>query len=175
VPQLSYRILLVCLDLPRLVDAAGTKPPELLDDLIDDIDTTLRRLISSPICDLTDRSLQQVFLPVAVESGGFMNFRCSIRAAFTASLLDTADSRSMFPGSPAAAPLLRLLYRRMLPTHRALEWQMRLTCNLRPSSPVSVKPSQHLAWRGPSFAGRSSGRRRLLLAPSSTLSMSSGC
>jgi hypothetical protein len=56
VPQLSYHILLVCLDLPSLVHAAGTKPPELLDDLIDDIDTTLRRLISSSICDLTDRS-----------------------------------------------------------------------------------------------------------------------
>jgi hypothetical protein len=32
-----------------------------------------------------------------------MDLRCTLRAAYTASLLDTAESRSMLPGSPAAA------------------------------------------------------------------------
>jgi hypothetical protein len=55
--------------------------------------------------------MQQVFLPFAVEGGGFMVLRCIIRAAYTACLLDTAESRSaesrsMLPGSPSAASLL---------------------------------------------------------------------
>jgi hypothetical protein len=37
VPQLSYHILHVCLDVPHLVHAAGMTPSELLDDIIDDI------------------------------------------------------------------------------------------------------------------------------------------
>jgi hypothetical protein len=45
-PQLSYRILRVCLDVPRLIHTARTTPPELLEDLIDDFDTTLRRLFA---------------------------------------------------------------------------------------------------------------------------------
>jgi hypothetical protein len=62
VPQLSYHILRVCLAVPRLIHTARTTPHELLDDLIDDLDTTLRRLFSSSICDLTDRGRQQGFL-----------------------------------------------------------------------------------------------------------------
>jgi hypothetical protein len=50
--------------------------------------------------------MQQVFLPFAVEGGGFMVLRCILRAAYTACLLDTAESRSMLPGSPSAASLL---------------------------------------------------------------------
>jgi hypothetical protein len=106
VPQLSYHILRVCLAVPRLIHTARTTPPELLDDLIDEFDTTLRRLFSSSICDLTDSGMQQVFLPFAGEDGGFMHLRCTLRAAYTASLLDTAESRSMLPGSPAAASLI---------------------------------------------------------------------
>jgi hypothetical protein len=74
--------------------------------------------------------MQQVFLPLAVEGGSFMDLRCNLRAAYTASLHDTADFRSMLPGSPAA--LLSLLCRHMLPTYRTLARQMRRTCNLRP-------------------------------------------
>jgi hypothetical protein len=42
VPQLLYHILRVCLAVTRLIHTRTT-PPELLDDLIDDFDTTLRR------------------------------------------------------------------------------------------------------------------------------------
>jgi hypothetical protein len=105
-PQLAYHILRACLAVPRLINAARMTPPELLDDLIDDFDTTLRRLFSSSICDLTDRCTQQAFLPFAVEGGGLMDLRCTLRAVYTASLLDIAESRSMLPGSPAAASLI---------------------------------------------------------------------
>jgi hypothetical protein len=43
VPQLLYHILRVCLAVTRLIHTARTTPLELLDDLIDDFDTTLRR------------------------------------------------------------------------------------------------------------------------------------
>jgi hypothetical protein len=41
VSQLSYHILRVCLAVLRLIHIARTTPPELLEDLIDDFDTTL--------------------------------------------------------------------------------------------------------------------------------------
>jgi hypothetical protein len=106
VPQLSYHILRVCMAVQRLIHTARATPPELLDDLIGDFDTTLRRLFSCSICDHTECRTQQVFLPFAVEGGGFMDLRCTLRAAYAASLLDTAESRCMLPGSPATASLI---------------------------------------------------------------------
>jgi hypothetical protein len=103
VPQLSYHTLRVCLAVPRLIHTARMTPPELLDDPIDDFDTTLRQLFSSSICDLTDRGMQQVFLPLSVDGVGIMDLRCTLHAAYIASLLDAAESRSMLPGSPAAS------------------------------------------------------------------------
>jgi hypothetical protein len=61
--------------------------------------------------------MKQVFLPFSVEGGGFTHLRCTVRAASTTSLLDTEESRSMLPGSPAAASIFRLLYRRMRPIY----------------------------------------------------------
>jgi hypothetical protein len=109
VPQVSYDILRAHLAVPRLIHTARTTPPELL-EVIDDFDTTLRRLFCSSSCDLTDRGMQQVFLPFAVKGGGFMDLdlRCTLRAAYIASLLDTAESPSMLPGSPAAASFIAL-------------------------------------------------------------------
>jgi hypothetical protein len=40
---------------------------------------------------------------LAVEGGGFTALRCTLRAAYTASLLDTAEFRSLLPGSPAGS------------------------------------------------------------------------
>jgi hypothetical protein len=91
----------------RLIHTARTTPPELLEDFIDDFDATLRRLFSSSICNLTDRGMQRVFLSFTVEGGGFMDFRCTLRGAYIASILDTADSRS--PGALPPPPLLSLL------------------------------------------------------------------
>jgi Reverse transcriptase (RNA-dependent DNA polymerase) len=58
--------------------------------------------------------------------------------------------RSLAPCSLGALPpppLLSLLCWLMLPTYRALAWQIRRTCNLRPSSPVSAKPNQQYSGR----------------------------
>jgi hypothetical protein len=147
VPQLSYHILRVCLAVPRLIHTARATPPELLDDFIDEFDTTLRRLFSSSICDLTDRGMQQVFLPFAGYGGGFMDLRCTLRAAYDPSLLDTAESRSMLPGSPAAASLIAPA----LPAYATYLQSSGLADapDLQPatSSPVSAKPNQKKAGR----------------------------
>jgi hypothetical protein len=50
--------------------------------------------------------MQQVFLSSDAEGGDLMVLRCTLRATCTASLLDPAKSRSMIPGSPAAAAVL---------------------------------------------------------------------
>jgi hypothetical protein len=76
----------VCLAVPRLVHTARTTPPELLDALVGDFYNCLRRLVTSSICDLTDRGMQQALMPFAVEGGGFMDLRCTLRAAYTASI-----------------------------------------------------------------------------------------
>jgi hypothetical protein len=107
-PQLSYHILRVCLAVPRLIHTARSTPPELLKDPVDDL-IPLCGVFSSSIYDLTDRGMQQVFLPFAVEGGGCMVLRCILRAAYTAVSLTLRSLALCSLGALPPPPFLSLL------------------------------------------------------------------